>query len=421
MSIKSMKKNIFVVLNMGLFFLLCHRLEAQTIYLSLGQNHQLPAQNVQKVRVEKGKVLGVKQQGAFLNVRARAPGQSKLYIDGTQHQFIVLSGATLSGFKKLKQYVRQKPGLSVKIQGQQAYVQGQLQNFKHWQGLAQLNVPYHFRAQIKKNIQTQVRLFFSELVRSHSLPMPLFNWQPWPHAQVGGPSLLPVKNLRHVLQAYGIKVEHEPEALFVEPTVRLQVVLAEINKKWSRRWGLDWGENTVAQVLQNPSSLSLTRLLQVMESTGQGEVLAQPTLVCRNKGEAQFLAGGEFGIKLQSTSKIRVVWKPHGVILKLKPQLGLQKRMKLDVAVEVSMIDHSQQIMDGVPALKTNRFSSQFDLLQSQTIYLSGLLQNVQGLSSQGLAYLTRIPILGALFGSHEFTRNNTSLVVFVTPQAVQN
>ena len=389
--------------------------------MRVGQTHRLPAPEAQKVRVETGRVLGVQQQGSFLNIRARAPGRSKLYIDSVQHQFIVLPGAVLSGFESLKQQVRRLPGLSFKVVGTEAHIYGRLQKIQHWQALSRVGVPYRFKAQIDRPIQLQTQLFFSELVRQQHLPMPVFNWQAVPQVQMGGKSLLPVKNLRRLLAPYGLAVQHEPEALFVEPTVRLQVVLAEVNKRWGRQWGLLWSEEAAWHLFRNPSKVLLSSLLKTMEANGQGKVLARPTLLCRNKGEAQFLAGGEFGVVIKTRSKTKVLWKPHGVILKLKPQVGLQGRMKLDMEVEVSMLDHSQQLPEGVPSLKTNRFSSQFDVLQSQTLYLSGLVQNVEGSSAKGWAYLTRLPILGALFSSREFTRNNTSLVVFVTPQQVRH
>jgi pilus assembly protein CpaC len=111
-----------------------------------------------------------------------------------------------------------------------------------------------------------------------------------------------------------------------------------------------------------------------------------------------------------------VVWKQHGVILRVKPKADFQGAISLEIETEISILDMANAV-DGIPALKTNSVKSHFDLAGKRTIALSGLIRQEQGRSGEGLPYLSNIPILGRLFSSKRFMNYQTELVVFVTPE----
>jgi pilus assembly protein CpaC len=142
--------------------------------------------------------------------------------------------------------------------------------------------------------------------------------------------------------------------------------------------------------------------------------------LCRSGKEAQFLAGGELPIKITAHKRQDVVWKKYGVLLKIKPVADFSGRMSIALETEVSTIDTSNTV-DGLPGLLTNRIESHFDLKESRTIALSGLIKHQSGQSSQGLPGLSSVPILGSLFASREFRDDKTELVVFVTPEVVDS
>ena len=104
----------------------------------------------------------------------------------------------------------------------------------------------------------------------------------------------------------------------------------------------------------------------------------------------------------------------------IKPIIDSVGQMSLQIDSEVSTLDESTKV-DGIPGLQTNKVSSTFDLIRSRTIALSGLIKNEQGQSSEGIPFLKNIPILGHLFSSHDFKENRSELVIFVTPELLQN
>ena len=93
--------------------------------------------------------------------------------------------------------------------------------------------------------------------------------------------------------------------------------------------------------------------------------------------------------------------------------------MSIELETEISSIDKSREI-NGIPAIHGHKVVSQFDLIQSKTIALSGLVKNETGTAREGLPFLGQIPVLGKLFSSEEFLENQTELVIFVTPELME-
>jgi pilus assembly protein CpaC len=183
------------------------------------------------------------------------------------------------------------------------------------------------------------------------------------------------------------------------------------------QYGLKWPDTYSARIL--PQGLERTEDLifngKALEESGHGKILASPNIICRSGKEAEFLAGGEFPIKILNYKVQDIVWKRYGILLRVKPKADSAGRISLSIETEISTIDKSTAV-DGVPGLLTNRVSSHFDLTQPRTIALSGLIKNEDGTSSAGIPYLSRVPILGPLFSSKDFQEKRTELVIFVRP-----
>ena len=137
--------------------------------------------------------------------------------------------------------------------------------------------------------------------------------------------------------------------------------------------------------------------------------------------KSQFFAGGEFPlITLAGKDNRQIVnWKKYGITLNFKPLVNSVGQMSLAIETEVSTIDKSKEVQ-GIPALLTHKVSSFFDLVESKTIALSGLIKNESGLSNSGLPFLKSLPLLGKLFSSEDFLENKSELVIFVTPQIME-
>ena len=242
--------------------------------------------------------------------------------------------------------------------------------------------------------------------------------------------------------------------------VMLKVVIAEMSRRIGREFGvnfnalIDAGSGTinVASFLQglsqppDPSGTipisdavnfaallsgygaleQLAVLMDALDERGLGKVLAEPTLLARSGETASFLVGGEVPIPIAqggAFGSVTVEFKPFGVGLGFTPTVLGPDRIHLQVAPEVSDIAPENGIEVGgtvVPGFTTRRAATAVDLKDGQSFAIAGLLsESVRSLSGR-YPLLGDIPILGALFRSSLFQKNQTELVIIVTPHLVK-
>lgn len=160
-------------------------------------------------------------------------------------------------------------------------------------------------------------------------------------------------------------------------------------------------------------------LLNLLETNGLAKVLAEPTLVTLSGQEARFLAGGELPIPLSSTfGQVQVEWKKFGIQLQFTPTVIAGDTIHLAMMTEVSEIDSTLAITIGgssVPGLTTRRSETTIRLGDGQSFAVAGLLSDKTRSTIERVPFLGSLPILGALFRSTEFRRDETELLVIVT------
>lgn len=162
----------------------------------------------------------------------------------------------------------------------------------------------------------------------------------------------------------------------------------------------------------------LNAQLNLMEQNGTAVILAQPTLSTRSGAKASFLAGGEFPYSVSNINGTTIVFKPYGIRLDIEPRVDRNGVIRARIMSEVSDIDTSVATAAG-PALRTRKTETEFNVMQGGTIVLSGLLKRDSSTTIDKVPFLGDIPVLGALFRSKRFQNDETELVVFVTPVAV--
>ena len=179
------------------------------------------------------------------------------------------------------------------------------------------------------------------------------------------------------------------------------------------------------------SSFDLVRLqIKALETKGLAKTLAEPNLIALSGQEASFLAGGEFPVPVaQSTGSdtlaptITLEYKEFGVGLKFTPTVLSGKKINLKLNTEVSAIDPSLSTPTGggivVPGLTTRRAGTTVEVADGQSFAIAGLIQSDMNNVIDQVPGLGDIPILGALFRSSSFKRNETELVIVITPQLV--
>jgi pilus assembly protein CpaC len=171
-------------------------------------------------------------------------------------------------------------------------------------------------------------------------------------------------------------------------------------------------------------SLSWTGFIDALKEENLVKVLAKPTLVALNGQEAAFLAGGEFPIPVpQAFGLVTIQFKKFGVGLVFTPNIMNSKHISLNVAPEVSELDFTNALRTQgftIPAITTRRATTTIELADGQSFAIGGLMRDNVRESVKKVPFLGEIPILGALFRSSSFQKDETELLIIVTPHLVK-
>src|SRR5215210_6315758 len=175
------------------------------------------------------------------------------------------------------------------------------------------------------------------------------------------------------------------------------------------------------------SAINTQALIHALKTEGALRSLAEPNLIAMDGEEASFLAGGEYPVPVIQSgadrSTVTIVFKAYGVKLNFKPTIIDENHIRLVLEPEVSTIDFSTGVkFDGflIPGLRTRRAKTGIELRDGQSFALAGLLDNSETRSISKIPILGDIPILGALFKSKAFQKQETELMFFVTAQLVK-
>lgn len=255
------------------------------------------------------------------------------------------------------------------------------------------------------------------------------------------------ENIRRIAQRFVAANEELINLIAVTESnqVNLRVRVAEVSRDILNRFGFNWdalynasdsfllGFQTFNPTLESANFLSsaysgtdldVNGLVDALADDGLITILAEPNLTALNGETASFLAGGEFPIPIsQDEDTITVAFKEFGVSLSFTPTLIGNSRINLHVRPEVSQLTTAGSVTlsnIAIPGLTVRRAETTIELASGQSFAIAGLLlDNSQELikSTPGLG---DIPILGALFKSERFERNETELIIIVTPYLVR-
>ncbi len=182
--------------------------------------------------------------------------------------------------------------------------------------------------------------------------------------------------------------------------------------------------NSFVGNFNDTSNFDISALIDALETEGLVRTLAEPNLTAISGETASFLAGGEFPIIVpQDDGAFSVEFKEFGVSLTFTPTIIGSDRISLKVLPEVSQLSDSGAVnFQGfsVPALTTRRANTTVELASGQSFAIAGLLQTTVNDNVSKVPWLGDVPVLGQLFRSEEFQRNETELVIVVTPMLVQ-
>lgn len=156
--------------------------------------------------------------------------------------------------------------------------------------------------------------------------------------------------------------------------------------------------------------------IDAAQENGLAKILAEPTLVTQSGHEAQFLSGGEFPYPVpQGLQGTTIEFKKFGIEIRFLPLVLDSQRISLKLNIRVSELDTCPGLLT-VPCLRVRGAQSTVELADGQTIGIAGLINEDLSEVVTKFPGLGSIPVLGALFRSQEFIKNETELLILVTP-----
>lgn len=175
---------------------------------------------------------------------------------------------------------------------------------------------------------------------------------------------------------------------------------------------------------------TFSTLLDALDQEGLASILAEPNLIAISGETASFLAGGEFPFPVPQDQNITIDFKQFGISLSFTPTVLSNNLINLRVRPEVSQLDRNNgltilmnttsQSTINVPAIKTRRAETSVELGSGQSLAIAGLIQSDMANTFSEVPGFADIPVLGALFRSTNFQKNQSELVIIVTPYLVK-
>ncbi len=200
------------------------------------------------------------------------------------------------------------------------------------------------------------------------------------------------------------------------------------NLAWTNPFTINGAAATESATLGWTSATgSFGATLQAYEQQGVAKTLAEPTVTAVSGESAKFLAGGTIPIPASESCQngiciLGIVQQPYGVSLSFTPVVLAQNRIQLRIATEVTDVDSSKALSidnTAIPGFRTRKNETTVELPSGGSIVSAGLISSQTQAAISGLPALMNLPVLGALFRSRDYLRQETELLIVVTPYIV--
>lgn len=246
------------------------------------------------------------------------------------------------------------------------------------------------------------------------------------------------KRAEQVAGAYSEKVVNLLE--ITRPTqVKIEARILEINKEKADNLGIKWGNEPSipgtfrfgqswvnSEVTTRFRYAPIDAQLEALVKDGVVKILSQPSMITLSGSKADIIVGGEIPVPVGlDNGKITVEWKEYGIKLDIEPEVNGEGLINSKVKAEVSSLDwtdeHRIEIAGDlkIPPIKKRKAESAIALSSGQTLAIGGLMTSETARDVIKVPFLSKLPILGGLFKSSSFQKNETELLILVTPTIV--
>ncbi len=240
--------------------------------------------------------------------------------------------------------------------------------------------------------------------------------------------------------------------------VLIDVMIAEISLSDSLQYGFEWfmesgggssltginlggvGDATGSLALSNPSGFSyagtgtidgsnFNMLFSALETYSDVNILASPNVLAMDNKEAEIKIGIEEPVATRKTTSsttagtdLDIQYKTIGTLLSVTPHITEKGMVSMKISVESSGIGEERLVgNESYPSFTTRTAKTTAVIEDGKTLMLGGIIYERGGSSRSGLPFLSRIPIIGALFGSHSYFKDKAELIIMVTPHVISN
>jgi pilus assembly protein CpaC len=256
-----------------------------------------------------------------------------------------------------------------------------------------------------------------------------------------------LKHLQEAISPFKADVVNLVSVKERKQMVQIEAEVLEVTKEDTLKLGLTWGGDTSGTGIveigsQLPTSpvgnlpgvfLSswtreqLNATINSLITDNKAKTLSSPRVVAVSGKEANILVGGEIPVVTTTAvgggTTTNVEYKPYGISLKIKPTVQDEDEIKTTLRAEVSEIDNvNAVVVEGIsiPALKTRTAETEVVLKSGFSLVIGGLIKNEESKNISRVPFLSKVPILGELFKSRDFSEGKTDLVITITPTIIK-
>ncbi len=160
--------------------------------------------------------------------------------------------------------------------------------------------------------------------------------------------------------------------------------------------------------------------LAAMENSGRGRVLSAPRIVTQDNQKASIESGRQIPIRIATSDKLSVVFVNATLKLDVTPQISADGNVNMTVDVTNDSVDFANQEAGSPPPIIKKEAKTVLKVKDGSTAVIGGVFVTNEGISQNGLPFLSKIPVLGWLFKNRSKTRTNEELLIFLTPKIVR-
>lgn len=238
----------------------------------------------------------------------------------------------------------------------------------------------------------------------------------------------------------GDVVDEEVTGVVERENIRLDFYFVQLSDSYSHAIGIGWpgsvggtanftldftngGSTSPGSPTDTTSSLALVAQsvlprLDMAQSNGWARIYRQAAVITANGTEAHFQNGGEVNIPVQGALTAEIQQIEFGTDVRIRPRYDSETG-RIEVHIEAEVSDLSDDRGTGVPGRVTSNVETVVNLELGQSIVLAGLIARSENRSRAGLPGLSQIPILGALFGTHSRSYEESEALLFIVPSVV--